>query len=280
MKQEAIFFLGGGHGGLAAFLSLQKKFQTITVFTNDENLVALMRAEDRRVSSLEEITEKIGVMAGFLEILKSDFLKEKLVLNVHYSLLPRWRGMHSVAWAVINGDNKLGWSVHRAVDAIDAGDIYYQQSYQYSEETSPELMKIFNKEVSDKLGSVVNEIIEGKISPFVQNEELATWGTRRNGEDCHIDFNSKIEHLKRFFKALAEPYPLPFFNYKKTKYEVLDCSFVFRDYIGTNGRVVNADERGIYIKVTDGFIIVDKIRNTSGEIFSAKAKLPLGARLK
>ncbi len=83
-SENNIFFIGAGHGGLHALRSLMACFQSITVLSDDSDILALLRKQDRHVQKLEDVGEKYGVLAGSKEILDRGFLENRFVLNVHY----------------------------------------------------------------------------------------------------------------------------------------------------------------------------------------------------
>ena len=107
-RKSCIFFMGGGHGGIAAFRSLRRRFSMVEVFSDDANLLSLARPSDRIAASMNEIEADLGVMSGFLPILGARFLVSKTLLNIHYSLLPKYRGLHSVVWSILNNEKQLG----------------------------------------------------------------------------------------------------------------------------------------------------------------------------
>jgi methionyl-tRNA formyltransferase len=180
MSSISIFFLGGGHGGIAALRSLQSKFGCIEIISSDADARAMARPSDRLCDDLESVTASCGVMAGYLGMLSGAFLAHRTVLNVHYSLLPRYRGFHSIVWAILNMEPEMGLTIHLVNEEMDDGPILYQYQVPYEGETSWELMEQFNKHISAKLGDVLEGVLVGQIHPSQQDKGLATWVPRRN----------------------------------------------------------------------------------------------------
>jgi methionyl-tRNA formyltransferase len=279
MTIENIFFIGNGHGAIAALKSLQNTFTRIGIFSEDANLKKLCRSNDFIYEHIDDISINHGVMAGYIKILPKNFLENKFLLNIHYSLLPHLRGLHSVVWAILNGDKKIGWSVHLVDDGVDTGRIYYQSSLMYQNETSWEVMNIFNLEVEKVLGGIAKNIFNGSLIGWDQDSDHATWVAKRNLEDCLVDFSKSIEEIRRFFLALVRPYPLPAIIFRGQRFEISNCNFLKRDYLGGEGRIVNIDELGVYIKCKDGLLIVNELIDDANISCMAKDILPLGARL-
>ena len=141
---EKIAFFGEGHGGIAAYRSLSLYFKKIEILTNDKDLKSLIRSTDKLVESIEEIESNLVICAGYKKIISKEFLRKKTVINTHPSLLPKYRGMHSVAWAILNMEEELGFSIHLMNEYIDDGDILEQFKVNYESQTSQEIMKLFD----------------------------------------------------------------------------------------------------------------------------------------
>ncbi len=194
-------------------------------------------------------------------------------------MLPTYRGLHSIVWAILNGEEALGWTVHKVDEGIDTGDIYYQSSFRYRGETSWQIMEIFDQEVEGVLGHVAKRSFSEDITPQPQDHNLATWVPRRNREDCLIDFDVSYSYMTRFFKALVPPYPCPMIEYKKERYQVIQSDILNKKYDCGIKRVVNVDDKGVYIKFKGGIIIIKELLGKNDKKVDPRSIFPLGARL-
>jgi methionyl-tRNA formyltransferase len=256
---QKICLAGDGWGALAAFAALKRGFACVQVVTADEDLVACLRPNDERLSALADADADLVVCAGYKPIIPVEFLRKRQHLNVHYSLLPKYRGMHSTVWAILNGEKYCGCTVHLMNEFIDDGPIVAQFCTVTEGKTAAEIMHACNDWVRENLDVVVSDFIAGKINPVAQDKSQATWVPRRNLDDCYIDFNESSVYLERMLRALVPPYPLPRFRYKGVVYEVARARVIHRPYICTNGRIVNIDDEGVWIKVGDGLLLVSEV---------------------
>ena len=227
---KRIFFAGSGHGGVAAFKALQKEFDNIDVITQDKNILDLVRDSDRVVDDFGESSSEIGVCAGYNKIISKKILNNKTIINTHPSLLPKYRGLHSLVWAMLNFEEELGFTIHLMNEYIDDGDILAQYKIKYNGETSKEIMDKFDHYVENNLGRIVKAFINKEIIPVKQDRSKATWVPRRNIEDCIINFNWDQRFIEMFFKALVRPYPLPMIKIKGELFEVENHAFIKRQY--------------------------------------------------
>lgn len=257
---DSIIFAGSGHGGIVALKSLQEQFSSIEVISDDEALLLLLREEDRTIDSFMESPIVLAVCAGYHAIVPKTILNKKTIINTHPSLLPKYRGLHGLVWAMLNFEEKLGFSIHLMNEYIDDGEILEQFSVDYTNQTSHEIMQLFDNYIRDNLGRVVKEFLEGKITPIKQDRAEATWVARREINDCIIDFYESNRYIEMLFKALVRPYPLPIIRDKKSRlYEVDGYRLISIDYRANIGQVVNIEESSVYIKVQEGLLVVEKL---------------------
>lgn len=278
---KEIIFAGSGHGGIVAFKSLQKEFPCINTITDDGEIISLFRNTDKKIESLNDNEIKIVVCAGYQSIISEDILSKKTIINTHPSLLPKYRGMHGLVWAMLNFEEELGFSIHLMNKYIDDGDILEQFKIKYENQTSQEIMKTFDDYVLNNLGRVVKEFLLSKIIPQKQNKDEATWVCKRNIDDCIIDFSKSNKYIDMLFKALVRPYPLPMIKIKNKLYEVSSYQLKKVDYEMHLGRVVNIQDNQAYIKVLEGILIVENILDfeTKEKVSDISKLLKIGERL-
>ncbi len=275
-----IIFAGCGHGGIVALKSLQEYFTYIEVITDDLDVIALLRVTDKQIDSLSSSLTNLVVCAGYKEIIKENILKEKTIINTHPSLLPKYRGFHGLAWAMLNFESELGFTIHLMNKYIDDGDILEQYKIKYKEETSQEIMTLFDDYVRDNLGRVVVDYLSNRLIPLRQDKSKATWVAKRNIDDCIIDFSKSNLYIERFFKVLVLPYPLPMLKIENILYEILDHKLIEIDYYTDLGRVVNIEDDDVYIKVKDGLLVINNIRKyKTEEKIKASEIMRIGKRL-
>lgn len=279
-KNPQIIFAGENHGGEAALKSLQSTFESIEVLSDDDTILHMMRETDIRVHSFEECKSSIGVCAAYRPIIDKDILSKKTIINTHPSLLPKYRGVHALPWAMLNLEEELGFSIHLMNEYVDDGDILEQFKVKYENQTAQEMLNLFNEYVEQNLGRVVLDYMNNKITPIKQNRDEATWVTKRNLTDCIIDFDESHKQIEAMFRVLTPPYPLPMLKINDVLYEVLNHQLLYRDYKMHNGRVVNIEDDNVYIKVREGILITNRLRNygTKKE-YAASKLLKRGQRL-
>jgi methionyl-tRNA formyltransferase len=175
---------------------------------------------DTSVSGLERALAQrrpdAAVISSYDRILDARVLDHCPFVNVHYSLLPRYRGLAAVQWAIINGEPELGITIHSVTKDLDAGNILYQEKvrpgpHQTAEDIYGELNGIQRR----ILGETIARHLDG-YAGVPQDESAATHACARMPEDSEIDWSDPTHRIygqvRAFHGALSIPYP-PAYSY-------------------------------------------------------------------
>jgi methionyl-tRNA formyltransferase len=139
------------------------------------------------------------VVAAYGLLIPEDVLAERLWLNVHPSLLPRWRGAAPVERAIMAGDTETGVTIHRTVKALDAGPIAAQQPFPIGDEDDAGA-------VYAKAAPLAAELLDGVLPDpqfTPQDEEGVTYADKITAADRQLDWSRPPEELLRRIRALS-----------------------------------------------------------------------------
>ena len=142
-------------------------------------------------------------------------------LNLHASLLPRWRGAAPIQRAVEAGDAKSGVTVMQVAEGLDTGDMLLKGEVEITSTTT-------GRELHDKLALVGADLISAVLSdiksftPQPQPQDDACYAAKIDKSECKLDFNQKAEVLCRKIRAF-NPYPAMFFEYGGERFKVLEA---------------------------------------------------------
>ena len=128
-------------------------------------------------------------------------------VNVHASLLPRYRGAAPINWAIANGEKKTGVTIMQVDEEMDTGDILSQREVQIGdEETAGELSKRLSLEGAQLLLETIDRIAENDISPVKQDPAAATYAPLLSRKDGRVDWNRNADEIKNLVRAMI-PWP-------------------------------------------------------------------------
>ena len=172
---------GDGWGAEAVYAGIIRYTKDFSISTTDENLIKKATRDGIKIVTLEEIKNEIIVCAGYKKIILKDFLKKNRIINIHYSLLPKYRGYHSTVWAILNNEEFLGATIHLMNENIDDGDIIFQYKVKNEiDKNSYDYMIEFNKCIEKNIYEVIKKYLNKEILPIKQNIEEASWVGKRN----------------------------------------------------------------------------------------------------
>ncbi|MGA8181697.1 MAG: bifunctional UDP-4-amino-4-deoxy-L-arabinose formyltransferase/UDP-glucuronic acid oxidase ArnA [Desulfobacterales bacterium] len=129
-------------------------------------------------------------------------------LNLHGSLLPKYRGRCPINWVLVNGETETGVTLHYMTPRPDDGDIVGQKKISISDtDTARTLHDKAGKAASDMLNDILPALREGKASRTPQDHSLATYFGGRRPEDGKIDWNQAAGDIRNLVRAVTRPYP-------------------------------------------------------------------------
>lgn len=192
----------------------------------------------------------------FIVVAYGKIMPEKLInmpklgsINIHYSLLPKYRGASPVESAILNGDTETGVTIQKMAFKLDSGAIIVQEKVTIlPDEKAPKLRKRLIKLGGELLVRIIPEFTAGKIKPIPQNEKETTFCKKIKKEDGLIDLNGDAEKNYNKFRA----------------YAVWPRTFFFR----TGKRII----------ITDVDLIDNPLDEARGKQFIIKKVLPEGKK--
>ncbi|HEV7397793.1 MAG TPA: methionyl-tRNA formyltransferase [Pyrinomonadaceae bacterium] len=149
----------------------------------------------------------VAVVVAYGRILPAEFLSAPRLgcINVHFSLLPLYRGAAPVNWAIVNGETNTGVTTMFIAPELDSGPILLQERTEIgSAETAPELMARLAPMGANLLGETLSRLNE--ISPIPQDDALATFAPILKKEDGQIDWSRDAAEIERAVRGF-QPWP-------------------------------------------------------------------------
>jgi methionyl-tRNA formyltransferase len=124
-------------------------------------------------------------------------------LNIHPSLLPRWRGASPIQRPIMEGDKETGITIIKMDKGLDSGDMIYQESFALNgSETCASLSKKFSDLGAEILVKTLKELKKGNISFIKQNDALVTYAKKIEKSECEIDWKKSAAEIERNIRGL------------------------------------------------------------------------------
>ena len=238
----------------------------------------------RCIEYITSLNADIIVVCGYKYIIpKEIFTLPKFgTINIHPSYLPAYRGQHVINWAIINGENETGVTIHLIDEGIDTGDIILQKKVPISfEDTAKTLHNKIYREACELLIYLLNCVASGKqIQRKKQDGTKASYFKPRVPEDGRINWNKNGLEIYNLIRALVKPWPGAYSCIRRKKIIIWNAKIKRNlcDY-HSNGEIIYMDGSTIIIKVNDGQIITREYTILNGKGEEIDMSLKIGDKL-
>ncbi|MDR0978965.1 MAG: methionyl-tRNA formyltransferase [Lachnospiraceae bacterium] len=231
-----------------------------------------VKGNEEFIKEIKQLNPDIICIVAYGKIIPAEIINipKYGAINVHYSLLPKYRGSAPIQWPVINGDATTGVTSIYINDVVDGGDIILQKETTIGEnETTGELWERISKLGAELLIETLKQIESNSVVRKKQNEEEATLAPMLYKEMGNIDWSAKtasqIKNLVRGLNPIMGAYT--YLNGKKLK--IWKAQVIENEDLGNNisletkveGEVVYVDsKKGIYVKTLDKILLIQEIQ--------------------
>ena len=203
---------------------------------------------------VEEIKPDILVVVAYGRILPDDILAAAPLgaINVHASLLPKYRGSAPVQWAVLNGDRITGVSTMYLASEMDTGDVIYTDETEIGEfETSGELFDRLMVMGAELLDKTLRDIDAGISPRTAQNHAEASYVTMLDKSMCPIDWNKTPREVNKWICGL-QPWPVATAVIGGETFRIFKAEYTETRTDKAPGSIVSAGKKGIEFACADG----------------------------
>ena len=221
------------------------------------------------INRLKELSPDCIIVVAFGQILKGEVLSipKYGCINIHGSLLPKYRGAAPINWAIIDGEDKTGITIMEMDEGLDTGDIFHVGEIPINEEDDSE-------SIHDKLSILGSQLIietleglkKGTIVKTPQDDNLANYAAKISKDTGKIDWNNSGERIKNLVRGL-KPWPSAYMIYKGENVKLHKVRAIEKFSREDNGVIVKVSDEGIYVNCKDSCIVIEELQ------FPGKRKL-------
>lgn len=271
---NSIEILNKNHDVIGIFTKIDKpnsrgkkiKFNPIKQYGLD-NDIPVYQPNSVKTEETLELVKKLNpdliVVVAYGKILPQELINipKDGIINVHSSLLPKYRGAAPIHAAIINGEKESGVTIMDIVEELDAGDIILQVKTPISEtdilEDLHDRLAIIG---SEALLTTVDMIESGIAVRTPQDKEKVTFVKPIKKEECEIHWDHSMERVYNFIRGL-NPFPSAYSFCNEKLYKIYFVEKYDRIYDGEFGEVVDLVKgKGPIIKVLDGSLILSSVK--------------------
>ena len=190
-------------------------------------------------------------------------------INIHASLLPRWRGAAPIQRAIMAGDETTGITIMRMDEGLDTGPILAQQEISINSDNAGELHDRLSTLGAETLTTTLEKLTLGEIKERHQSESDSSYATRLTSDDEHLDWDRTAQQLGWQVRALS-PRPNAHFIFKDERWKVLSASTSSTPTTAKPGQVI---DNQLTISCAVGVLKPDRVQRPGRKAMTAAEAL-------
>jgi methionyl-tRNA formyltransferase len=226
-----------------------------------------IKNEPQIIQELRELRPDFIIVVAFGQILSKEVLDipKYGCINLHASLLPKYRGAAPINWCIIKGEKYSGNTTMLMDVGLDTGDMLLKSKYEISEDmTAGELHDILMEDGAGLLVKTINGVIEGNITPEKQNNEEIIYASMLDKNLAKINWNSSALNIKDLIRGL-NPWPIAFTTFKGENMRIYNASVIDKDSTETPGTILGVSKAGIKVSTAAGILVIEVIQFPGGK---------------
>jgi len=215
--------------------------------------------DEEVIKKLEETNADLFIVTAYGRILSKRILDIPRLgcVNVHASLLPKWRGAAPINRAIMSGDKVGGVTIMFMDVGLDTGDMIISKAVDIEDDwTAEEYHDKLAKIGKDALKEFISIAESGSIPRTKQNDDEATYASKIGNDDAYITFEETAEVTRNRIRGLS-PFPGSFFFLKGKRIKVRNA--ILSDGKGEIGTVLSTNKGGIEIACAEGSVIITRL---------------------
>ena len=182
-----------------------------------------LKNNQKEYEFIKKMNADLAIVVAYGQIIPKEYLNltKKGFINIHGSLLPKWRGAAPIQRAIMNLDNEIGISIMKINEKLDAGPVsnIYKIKLNQNENTN-EVSNKLSLLAADKILNSVNDIFENKAKFIDQDHSKATYAKKIDKIEGKINWNNDASSIIGQINGLF-PFPGAFFNFKGERYKII-----------------------------------------------------------
>lgn len=214
------------------------------------------------IDLLKEINPDVFVVIAFGQILPKEILEiaKYGCINVHASLLPKYRGAAPIQWAVIDGEEKTGVTTMQMNEGLDTGDILQVEEVVLDKkETGGSLFDKLAKVGAELIVKTLRDIEAGNITRIKQDDSKSNYAKMLKKDLGNIDFTKSAVEIERLIRGL-NPWPSAYTKFRGKTLKIWDADVLVEDFQGQCGEIVKVNKTSFIVKTGKGSLVINELQ--------------------
>lgn len=219
------------------------------------------------VAAMDSVRPDLLVVVAYGQILSKSLLEWPRygAVNVHGSLLPKYRGAAPIQWAMINGEKETGVTTMLMDQGVDTGDMLFQAKTAIrADDTAQSLHDRLADIGADLLIQTLDALSTESLTPIPQDDAQATFAPMLSKKDGEIDWRQNAETIVNRIQAMT-PWPGAFTFYQEQRLNIYAAKAVSQSTESLPGTVIPAFDDELKVATGSGVLVIEKLQRSSGK---------------
>lgn len=221
-----------------------------------------IRNDEESMTVLKNLDLDFIIVVAFGQILPKKILDipKYGCINLHGSLLPKYRGAAPIQWSVINGETLAGNTTMLMDVGLDTGDMLLTNKVEVTPDmTSGELYEILKVTGADLLINTINELAQGNIKPKKQDDSKSSYASMLNKDIAKINWNLSAQKIHNLIRGL-NPWPIATTSYGDLTMKIYKSHVENVNSEKVPGTIISVDKNGIKVATEEGVLVIEKLQ--------------------
>lgn len=214
------------------------------------------------IKKIRDIAPDFIIVVAFGQILRKDILSipKYGCINVHASLLPKYRGAAPINWAIIDGEKNTGITIMQMDQGLDTGDILNKKSIEISiEDDYPSLHDKLASLGGELLINTLEDMVNEDVNRVVQDDNLSNYAPMIFKETGKINWDDYAHNIVNKVRGL-KPWPTAYTNYEDMNMKIHKAKVLDEKSYGEIGEILKVCDEGIYVSTKDKMILIEELQ--------------------
>jgi methionyl-tRNA formyltransferase len=287
-----IIFMGTPEFSVPSLKCLIEKHEVIGIFTQPDRPKG--RGNKLTMSPVKELALKCDIpvyqptriktdldMISIIKDLQPDFIivvafgqiLPKVILdiprygciNLHASLLPKFRGAAPINWAIINGELESGNTTMLMNEGLDTGDMLLSQRFRVTEKMNAgNLHDILMENGATLLLDTIDGVVKGNIVPTKQVNDESSYASMLNKELAKINWDDSAENINNLVRGL-NPGPIAYTHYNEKVMKIYDSEVINEKHNLVPGHIIDVNKQGVKVATGHGILLIKILQFPGGK---------------
>lgn len=234
----------------------------ITVYQPDK-----IKKDVEAIEAIKNINPDFIAVVAYGQILSKEILDipKYGCINLHASLLPKYRGSAPINWAIIKGEKQFGNTTMLMDVGMDTGDMLLKNEVQITDEmTYGELHDILMDGGKELLASTLKLMYDGKITRVKQDDSETCYAPPLNKEIRKIDWKTSAKDINNLIRGLS-PKPTAYTTYKENTIKIYKAEALAEDHNLEPGAIIEVSKAGIKVSTANGTLLIKELQFPGGK---------------